>query len=127
MGKSRGNFKKIIEFKIDDLLGRSTISLDQEPISNQLLDKIILITGAAGSIGSELAKQIITFNPAEIIILDQAETPLHFLSSEMEKLNSDTKITAIIADIRNKETLKRIFKRKNRKLFIMLLPINTCQ
>ena len=104
--------KKIIEFKIDDLLGRSTISLDQEPISNQLLDKIILITGAAGSIGCELAKQIITFNPAEIIILDQAETPLHFLVSEMEKLNSDTKITAIIADIRNKETLKRIFKSK---------------
>ena len=104
--------KKIIEFKIEDLLGRSTISLDQEPISNQLFDKIILITGAAGSIGSELAKQIITFKPAEIIILDQAETPLHFLSSEMEKLNSDTKITAIIADIRNKETLKRIFKSK---------------
>ena len=77
-----------------------------------MLDKIILITGAAGSIGSELAKQIITFNPAEIIILDQAETPLHFLVSEMEKLNSDTKITAIIADIRNKETLKRIFKSK---------------
>lgn len=104
--------KKVIEFKIEDLLGRSSISLDQEPISNQLLDKIILITGAAGSIGSELAKQIITFKPAEIIILDQAETPLHFLSYEMEKLNSDTKITAIIADIRNKETLKRIFKSK---------------
>lgn len=104
--------KKVIEFKIEDLLGRSSISLDQEPISNQLFDKKILITGAAGSIGSELAKQIITFNPAEIIILDQAETPLHFLSSEMEKLNSDTKITTIIADIRNKETLKRIFKSK---------------
>lgn len=104
--------KKVIEFKIEDLLGRSSISLDQEPISNQLLDKKILITGAAGSIGSELAKQIITFNPAEIIILDQAETPLHFLSSEMEKLNSDTKITTIIADIRNKESLKRIFKSK---------------
>lgn len=59
-----------------------------------------------------MAKQIITFNPAEIIILDQAETPLHFLSSEMEKLNSDTKITTIIADIRNKESLKRIFKSK---------------
>jgi len=104
--------KKVIEFKIEDLLGRSSISLDQEPISNQLFDKKILITGAAGSIGSELAKQIITFYPAEIIILDQAETPLHFLSSEMEKLNSDTKITTIIADIRNKESLKRIFKSK---------------
>ena len=104
--------KKVIEFKIEDLLGRSTISLDQEPISNQLFDKIILITGAAGSIGSELAKQIITFKPAEIIILDQAETPLHFLSSEMEKLNTDTKITTIIADVRNKESLKMVFKIK---------------
>ena len=104
--------KKVIEFKIEDLLGRSTISLDQEPISNQLFDKIILITGAAGSIGSELAKQIITFKPAEIIILDQAETPLHFLSSEMEKLNTDTKITTIIADVRNKESLKMVFKSK---------------
>ena len=104
--------KKVIEFKIEDLLGRSAISLDQEPISNQLFDKIILITGAAGSIGSELAKQIITFKPAEIIILDQAETPLHFLSSEMEKLNTDTKITTIIADVRNKESLKMVFKSK---------------
>ncbi len=104
--------KKVIEFKIEDLLGRSAISLDQEPISNQLFDKIILITGAAGSIGSELAKQIITFKPAEIIILDQAETPLHFLSSEIEKLNSHTKITTIIADIRNKESLKMVFKSK---------------
>ncbi|MDH4404089.1 MAG: nucleoside-diphosphate sugar epimerase/dehydratase [Flavobacterium sp.] len=104
--------KKVIEFKIEDLLERSPISLDQEPISNLLFDKIILITGAAGSIGSELAKQIITFNPAEIIILDQAETPLHFLSSEMEKLNSNTKITTIITDVRNKETLKMVFKSK---------------
>ena len=102
--------KKIIEFKIEDLLGRTTISLDQEPISNQIQNKTILITGAAGSIGSELAKQIIAFKPSEIIILDQAETPLHFLSSEMEKLSSEIKISTIISDVRNKETLRAVFK-----------------
>ena len=102
--------KKIIEFKIEDLLGRTTISLDQEPISNQIQNKTILITGAAGSIGSELAKQIIAFKPSEIIILDQAETPLHFLSSEMEKLSSEIKISTIISDVRNKETLRAGFK-----------------
>ena len=101
--------KKVIEFKIEDLLGRSTISLDQEPIFNQIINKTVLITGAAGSIGSELARQIMEFKPIKMIILDQAETPLHFLSGELEKLNSDTKIKTIISDIRNKKTLKEVF------------------
>lgn len=101
--------KKVIEFKIEDLLGRSTISLDQEPIFNQIINKTVLITGAAGSIGSELARQIMEFKPIKMIILDQAETPLHYLSAELEKLNSDTKIKTIISDIRNKKTLKEVF------------------
>lgn len=101
--------KKVIEFKIEDLLDRSTISLDQEPISNQIYNNTVLITGAAGSIGSELARQIIGFNPRKIIILDQAETPLHYLSAELEKLTSDSKIITIISDVRNKKTLKEVF------------------
>jgi len=101
--------KKVIEFKIEDLLGRSTISLNQEPIFDQIINKTVLITGAAGSIGSELARQIMEFKPIKMIILDQAETPLHFLSAELEKLNSDTKIKTIISDIRNKKTLKEVF------------------
>jgi len=101
--------KKIIEFKIEDLLDRSTISLDQTPISNQILNNTVLVTGAAGSIGSELARQIIGFNPKIIIILDQAETPLHYLRAELDKLNSNSKILTIIGDVRNKETLKEVF------------------
>ena len=101
--------KKVIEFKIEDLLGRSTISLNQEPIFDQIINKTVLITGAAGSIGSELARQIMEFKPIKMIILDQAETPLHYLSAELEKLNSDTKIKTIISDIRNKKTLKEVF------------------
>ncbi len=101
--------KKVIEFKIEDLLDRRSISLDQEPISNQILDNTVLITGAAGSIGSELARQIIGFKPKKIIILDQAETPLHYLSAELEKLNSTTIINTIIGDVRNLATLKEVF------------------
>jgi FlaA1/EpsC-like NDP-sugar epimerase len=101
--------KKVIEFRIEDLLDRSTISLDQEPISNQILDNTVLITGAAGSIGSELARQIIGFKPKKIIILDQAETPLHYLSTELEKLDSDTIVKTIIGDVRNFATLKEVF------------------
>ena len=101
--------KKVIEFKIEDLLDRSTISLDQEPISNQIFNNTVLITGAAGSIGSELARQIIGFKPSKIIILDQAETPLHYLSAELEKLNSETVIRTVIGDVRNRTTLQEVF------------------
>ena len=101
--------KKVIEFKIEDLLDRSTISLDQTPISNQILNNTVLVTGAAGSIGSELARQIIGFNPKKIILLDQAETPLHYLRAELDKLNSNSKILTIIGDVRNKEILKEVF------------------
>ena len=101
--------KKVIEFKIEDLLDRSTISLDQEPISNQIFNNTVLITGAAGSIGSELARQIIGFKPSKIIILDQAETPLHYLSAELEKLNSKTVIRTVIGDVRNRTTLHEVF------------------
>ena len=102
--------KKVIEFKIEDLLDRSTISLDQEPISKQINKNTVLITGAAGSIGSELTRQIIRFKPKEIIILDQAETPLHYFSTELQKLNTKTIIRTVIGDVRNSDTLKDIFK-----------------
>ena len=101
--------KKVIEFKIEDLLDRSTILLDQESLSDQILNNTVLVTGAAGSIGSELARQIIGFKPKKIIILDQAETPLHYLSDELEKLNTDTKIQTVISDVRNQATLKEVF------------------
>ncbi len=101
---------KVKNLQIEDLLERKAIVLDNKSISKQLKDKTILITGAAGSIGSEIVRQVLIFNPKKIIILDQAETPLHHLSLETQSIISFTKIHTVVADIRNKEALNNIFK-----------------
>ncbi|MFT5254592.1 MAG: FlaA1/EpsC-like NDP-sugar epimerase, partial [Flavobacteriales bacterium] len=102
--------QKVKNFQIEDLLERKAIVLDNKAISKQLKDKTILITGAAGSIGSEIVRQVLNFNPKRIIILDQAETPLHNLSLETKSLISSAKICTIVSDIRSKEALNNIFK-----------------
>lgn len=100
------NIKKI---QIEDLLERDAIVLDGESVSNQLEYKTILITGGAGSIGSEIVRQVLKFKPKKVIVLDQAETPLHHLSLEIESINSDIDVRTIIGDIRNKDAIKRVF------------------
>ncbi len=102
--------KKIKSFQIEDLLERKPIVLDNKLISSQIKGKTILITGAAGSIGSEIVRQIIDFNPEILIILDQAETPLHDLTLEIQKLNSKTELVSVIADIRDLVRLERVFE-----------------
>ena len=101
--------KSIKSFEIQDLLERKPIVLDTKTISNQLKGKKVLVSGAAGSIGSEIVRQIIEFSPNEIIIVDQAETPLHELSIEILNVNPKVKIRNIISDIRNKGLLDKVF------------------
>ena len=100
---------KVKNFDIEDLLERKPIVLDTNSISAQLKGKTILITGAAGSIGSEITRQVLGFSPLRIIILDQAETPLHNLSLEINNDERTVEIISILADIRNKELMERIF------------------
>ncbi len=102
--------KKVTNFQIEDLLNRKPIELDKDKISNQLKGKTILITGAAGSIGSEITRQVFLFQPKKIIILDQAETPLHNLRLELKNANSNIKIRNVLADIRDFDSLENIFK-----------------
>ena len=102
--------KNIKNFEIQDLLERKPIVLDTVLISSKLDKKTILVSGAAGSIGSEIVRQVLLFNPRRIILLDQAETPLHSLSLEILGVNKEVEILNMIADVRDYDVLDRIFK-----------------
>ena len=101
--------QKVKNIEIEDLLERQPIVLDNKSITRQLKDRTVLITGAAGSIGSEIVRQVLSFHPKKIIILDQAETPLHHLCLETQAVISNSKIRTVIGDIRNKEALENLF------------------
>lgn len=103
--------KKIKNFQIQDLLERKPIVLDNNSISLQLRNKAVLITGAAGSIGSEIVRQVIQFSPKSVILLDQAETPLHHLYLEMSKIETTANLSFVISDVRNREAIKKVFEK----------------
>jgi FlaA1/EpsC-like NDP-sugar epimerase len=101
--------QKIKNIQIEDLLERKPIVLDDRSITKQLKDKTVLITGAAGSIGSEIVRQVLSFNPKVVLMLDQAETPLHQLTLETQALATDTIIYSVIADVRSKKAMESVF------------------
>ncbi|HEX8577589.1 MAG TPA: nucleoside-diphosphate sugar epimerase/dehydratase [Flavobacterium sp.] len=101
--------KKVKSFEIQDLLERNPIILNNQKISEQINNKVVLITGAAGSIGSEITWQVLQFNPKLVIMLDQAETPLHNLSLQIDGKHPDSIIKAIIADVSNKKSIEEVF------------------
>ena len=103
--------KSIKKFEIQDLLERQEIVLDKKSIYEQIEGKTVLITGAAGSIGSEIARQVVSFNPNEIIVLDQAESALHELNLELNELaKKRVKVVPCLCDIRDKKALTSVFQ-----------------
>ena len=102
--------QQIKQVNIEDLLGRAAILIDNYYVKSELENKRILITGAAGSIGSEIVRQVIPFNPQEIILFDQSETGIYNLQAELA-INSaaSTNINYVIGDITNKDRLKGCF------------------
>ena len=102
--------KNIKNFEIQDLLERKPIVLDTKLISSILNNQTVLVTGAAGSIGSEIVRQVLSFKPKKILLLDQAETPLNSLSLEILSQNSGIEIANLIADVKSKKMLEPIFK-----------------
>jgi len=100
----------IESIKVEDLLERPTIHINMENVRNILSNKVVMITGAAGSIGSEIVRQVATHNPSGVILLEMAESPLHDLMMEIKPLFPTIKFIHVIADVRNLTMLEPIFK-----------------
>ncbi len=103
------SFNQIKSINIEELLERDPIKLDNALINEQLNYKTILITGAAGSIGAELARQCAKFNPSSLVLLDQAESPLHELELEFNENGVTCKHEVVIGDVRNKDRMRNVF------------------
>ena len=109
-GKSALQHASLREVDIEDLLPRDKIEVDMEKIGKALTEKRILITGAAGSIGSEITRQIAACKPAELVLVDQAETPMHDVRIHLSKLYPEIKSHTIVANICNSSHMEELFK-----------------
>lgn len=107
-----GNFsaQQIKDVNINDLLGRNPIKLPKKNIQNDILNKTVLVTGAAGSIGSEIVRQLLNLQPKKVILLDQAESELYDLNQDLIRKNKSKNIKIIVGDITRKERVNNIFK-----------------
>ena len=107
----KANVTQLREVTLEDLLSRDPISIDYAECAEYIQGKVVLITGAAGSIGSELARQLLTFGPASLHLLDNNETGLHDLSLELLASSPGTDIRNCIADVANPDKIRRVFSR----------------
>ena len=103
--------EQIKELKIEDLLQREPIVINNQKISEDLKDKRILITGAAGSIGSEIVRQVLTYKPEMVVLCDQAESALHEIQLEVEEKYPEVKINTFIGSIRDYNRIEIPFKK----------------
>jgi FlaA1/EpsC-like NDP-sugar epimerase len=104
------SLKQIQELRIEDLLQREPIVINNEKISAELTGKRILITGAAGSIGSEIVRQVLSFKPEMVVLCDQAESPLHEIQLEMEEKFPESDLKIFIGNIRDRNRLQIPFR-----------------
>jgi FlaA1/EpsC-like NDP-sugar epimerase len=105
------SFNQIKEIKIEDLLERPPIVLDVNKIKKKILNKTVLVTGAAGSIGSEIVRQLINFNPAKIILFDQAESPLYDMELDLQEKFHFYNFEIVIGNIADEYRVKKLFEK----------------
>lgn len=104
------SFKQIKDVKIEDVLGRESITLDSTSIRQEIQGRTVLVTGAAGSIGSELCRQIAHFNPRFLVMVDQSESALYDLEMEFQDQNIKCNYDMMLADIRNTIRIRKLFE-----------------
>lgn len=105
----RARLSELRSVQIEDLLGRDAIDMDLDEIRGDLGGKVVLVTGGAGSIGSELTRQVATFGPRRLVVLDQAESPLYFVHLELADAHPGLEIVPVVADITDEQRMQRIF------------------
>ena len=116
-GKTQLSYSQLQEVEIEDLLPRDEISVDMQAIGELLANRVILITGAAGSIGSEMVRQIAQFNPKHLILIDAAETPMHDVRLYMKNNFPDIQCDTIVSSITHQSHMNAIFA-KNRPDYV---------
>lgn len=102
---------QVKEIQIEDLLGRDPIVLDNVLIQTNIYNSCVMITGGCGSIGSEIVRQVVAYKASTIVIVDQAETPMHDLALEMQKSNPNADVELFIGDVANYARMDSIFRR----------------
>ena len=108
-GKSELTHQQLHEVEIEDLLPREKIEVDMDAIGAMLTGRRVFITGAAGSIGSEIVRQVASYKPAEMILVNQAETPMHGIRLMMARQFSDVKNETVVASITDKAHMEKLF------------------
>jgi len=103
--------KQIRQIKIEELLERSPIKLDIDKIQSQITNKVVLVTGAAGSIGSEMVRQLIKYKPANLVLFDQAETPLYDIENELKEQQHCNNFEIVMGDIADQVRVEEVFKK----------------
>ena len=103
--------EQLKDIQIEDLLPRDPIKISMAKIASNIEGKRVMITGAAGSIGSEIVRQVASFNPYTVILIDQAETPLHELRLELKGKWRELKIETIVADVSNGSRMEKVFNK----------------
>ena len=109
-GKSELKYESLREVEVEDLLPREKIDVNMEKVGDLLTGKVILITGAAGSIGSEMVRQIAIYQPKTLVLIDQAETPLHDVRIEMARKYPEVQAHTLLASIGNLSRMEEVYK-----------------
>ena len=109
--KGQVSFKSLKDVEVEDLLGRKEVVLDKKQIDEFIKNKKVIVTGAAGSIGSELCRQIVKFSPKLLILLDQDETGIFHISRELKSDFSQLEIESLVCDITDKNKISKVFEK----------------
>ncbi len=109
MVDGRAKISRIRDVAIEDLLRRDPVVLDEDAISKVVRDRVVLVSGAGGSIGSELCRQIVRFGPKRLLLLERAENSLFFVHRELTQRHADVEIIPLVADVADSERLRAIF------------------